>query len=213
MPRTQPFDDYLDEYEAWFDKHRFVYLSELEAVRHFIPKNKTGVEIGIGTGRFAIPLGITEGVEPSRAMRENARSKGVVVHDGVVEALPLPDESFDFALMVTTVCFVDDILATFREARRILTPAGRLIIGLVDKTSPLGRLYEKYKEKNKFYRPATFYSTDEIISYLEEAGFGEIRVVQTVFGDLDSINEVQPFKDGLGQGGFVVLKSVKSAQA
>jgi len=213
MPRTQPFDDYLDEYEAWFDKHRFVYLSELEAVRHFIPKNKTGVEIGIGTGRFAIPLGITEGVEPSRAMREYARSKGVIVHDGVGEALPLPDESFDFALMVTTVCFVDDILATFREARRILTPAGRLIIGLVDKTSPLGRLYEKYKEKNKFYRPATFYSTDEIISYLEEAGFGEIRVVQTVFGDLDSINEVQPFKDGLGKGGFVVLESVKSAQA
>ncbi len=110
--------------------------------------------------------------------------------------------------MVTTVCFVDDILATFREARRILTPTGRLIIGLVDKTSPLGRLYEKYKEKNKFYRPATFYSTNEIISYLKEAGFGKVQVVQTVFGEMDLIDKIQPFETGFGRGGFVVLEAV-----
>ena len=68
MPRTQPFDEHLDEYGEWFQQHRFVYLSEVEAVRHFVPEGKKGIEIG--TGRFSLPLGIKEGVEPSGAMRK-----------------------------------------------------------------------------------------------------------------------------------------------
>jgi SAM-dependent methyltransferase len=211
MPRTQPFDEYLDEYEAWFERHRFIYLSELTAVRHFVPEGKNGVEIGIGTGRFALPLGIKAGVEPSRAMREHARQKGLDVREGVAEDLPLSNQSFDFALMVTTVCFVDDILKSFYEVHRILKPDGSFIVGLVDRTSPLGKSYEKLKNVNKFYRPATFYSTDDIVRYLNKTGFEEIQVLQTVFGDLESICEIQPFRKGYGQGGFVVVKGTRSS--
>jgi len=209
MPRTQPFDKYLDEYEHWFDQHRFVYLAELEAVRYFIPQGKKGIEIGIGTGRFALPLGIKEGVEPSAAMRKFAIQRGLTAHDGVAEAQPLPDQSYDFALMVTTICFVDDILKSFQEAHRILKPSGLLIVGLVDRDSPLGKIYEAMKEQNKFYRIATFYSTAEVIYYLQQAQFGNIETVQTVFGDLESIHEIQPFKAGCGEGGFVAIKAVK----
>jgi SAM-dependent methyltransferase len=186
MPRTQPFDEYLDEYDAWFEKHRFAYLSELAAVRRFVPDGGNGVEIGVGTGRFALPLGVKVGIEPSKAMREHAARKGLDVRDGVAENIPLPDQSFDFALMVTTVCFVDDILEAFGQVHRILKPGGRFIIGLVDRTSPLGRSYERLKSVNKFYRPATFYSTDDVIGYLKRTGFGNIHVIQTVFGDLES---------------------------
>lgn len=85
MPRTQPFDEYLDEYEEWFRRNRFEYLSEVEAVRHFVPKGKRSIEIGIGTGRFALPLGIREGVEPSGAMRTVAIRHVLTVYDGVAE--------------------------------------------------------------------------------------------------------------------------------
>ncbi|MCL4707876.1 methyltransferase domain-containing protein [bacterium] len=210
MPRTQPFDQYLKEYEHWFEQHRLVYLSEVAAVRHFIPAGKKGIEIGIGTGRFALPLGIKEGIEPSAAMREFASRQGLTVVAGVSEALPLPDQSYDFALMVTTICFVDDILKSFREVNRILKPSGSLIIGLVDRESPLGKIYEVMKEHNKFYRIATFYSMKEVIHYLQQAQFGNIETVQTVFGDLDSIHEIQPFKEGYGEGGFVAIKAVRS---
>jgi hypothetical protein len=44
---------------------------------------------------------------------------------------------------------------------------------------------------------------------LQQAQFGNIETVQTVFGDLDSIREIQPFKAGCGEGGFVVIKAVK----
>lgn len=210
MPRTEPFDKHAIEYEKWFDKHKYVYESEVEAVRYFIPAEKKGVEIGIGTGRFAIPFGIKEGVEPSAAMGYLALIKGLEVYKGTAEELPLEDESFDFALMVTTICFVDDVNKTFSEVRRILKPDGNFIIGLVDKNGPLGKTYEKLKEQNKFYRPATFYSADEVIKLLEENGFSDIEIVQTVFGSLQKIHEVQKFKEGYGEGGFVVINATKA---
>jgi ubiquinone/menaquinone biosynthesis C-methylase UbiE len=205
MARTEPFDKYLNEYEEWFIEHRFVYESELEAVRHFIPVNKKGIEIGIGTGRFALPFGIKEGVEPSASMQEFALQKGLKVYEGTAEELPLADESYDFASMVTTICFVDDIGEAFKEVKRILKPGGSFIIGLVDKNSPLGKIYEKMKERNKFYRIATFYSVDEVKDYLGSNGFKDIEIIQTVFGELSNIKSIQHFKKGYGEGGFVVI--------
>ncbi|MCW8812012.1 MAG: methyltransferase domain-containing protein [Ignavibacteriaceae bacterium] len=213
MPRTEPFDQHPVEYEKWFNKHKYVYESEVEAVRHFIPTGKKGIEIGIGTGRFAIPFGITEGIEPSTAMGYLALIKGLEVHNGIAEELPVEDHSFDFALMVTTICFVDDVRKSFSEVKRILKPGGSFIIGLVDKNSPLGKIYEKLKEQNKFYRFATFYATDEIIMLLKENGFSNIETVQTVFGNLQKIHEVQKFKEGYGEGGFVVVNAVKAVNS
>jgi len=205
MARTEPFDKYLNEYEEWFFEHRFVYESELEAVRHFIPAGKKGIEIGIGTGRFALPFGIKEGVEPSASMRKFVVQKGLTVYEGTAEEIPLPNESYDYALMVTTICFVDDIGKAFKEVKRILKLGGSFIIGLVDKKSNLGKVYEKMKEQNKFYRIATFYSVDEVKDYLGSNGFKDIEIIQTVFGELSNIKSIQHFKKGYGEGGFVVI--------
>jgi len=210
MARTEPFDKYLNNYEDWFEEHKYVYESELEAVRHFIPKKKKGIEIGIGTGRFALPLGIREGVEPSAAMRHFVMLKELKVYDGIAEELPLTDQSYDFALMVTTICFVDDVVKSFKEVKRILKPGGSFVIGLVDKNSPLGKIYEGMKEQNKFYRFATFYSVDEVKEVLEKNGFTNFQVIQTVFGELDKIQNLQMFKEGYGEAGFVVIKAIKS---
>jgi hypothetical protein len=98
--KSQAFEGYVQAYESWFEKHSFVYLSELGAIRHFIPSDKRGIEIGVGTGRFAMPCGIREGVEPSGCMRKLATKRGLRVYAGVAEALPLAAQSFDFALMV-----------------------------------------------------------------------------------------------------------------
>lgn len=209
MARTEPFDQYLHEYETWFKENHFVYKSELEAVRFFIPDNKRGIELGIGTGRFALPFNIMEGIEPSSAMRDYSSRLGLKVYNATAENIPLKDNIYDFVLMVTTICFVDDIVKAFREVRRILKPGGYFIIGLVDKNSPLGNKYEKFKEQNKFYHYATFYSTDEIIKHLKNAGFRNVEIIQTVFGELHDIHNVQKFKRGFGEGGFVVLNAVK----
>jgi SAM-dependent methyltransferase len=209
MARTEPFDKYLDDYEEWFEEHKYVYETELEAVRHFIPLNQNGIEIGIGTGRFALPFEIKEGVEPSGSMQKYAVQKGLKVYKGTAEELPLENGSYDFVLMVTTICFVDDVKKAFYEVKRILKPGGSFIIGLVDRESSLGKVYELMKEQNKFYRFATFYSVDEVKKVLDENGFNNIKIIQTVFGELYEIRNSQMFKKGYGKGGFVVIKATK----
>ena len=128
----------------------------------------------------------------------------------MAEALPLKDEQFDFALMVTTLCFVDDVELAFQEAWRIIKPGGCFINGVVDRNSFLGKIYQRYKEQNVFYNVAHFYSVDEVVFYLEKAGFQNFSFTQTIFRNLDEITEVEPVKKGYGEGAFVVVKGIKS---
>lgn len=209
MPKVEPFEKHMAKYEEWFEKNMFAYKSELQAVRLLLPKRGKGVEIGVGTGRFAAPLGIRVGVEPSKAMREVAQKRGIEVIDGVAEALPFEDCLFDFALMVTTICFVDDIEASFKEACRVIKSSGFLINGFVDRNSSLGKTYQKHKEENVFYKIATLYSVGEVISYLKKVGFRNLTFTQTIFHNLDEIKEVEPVKEGYGEGSFVVVRGMK----
>jgi ubiquinone/menaquinone biosynthesis C-methylase UbiE len=209
MAKIEPFEQHYAEYENWFERNKFAYQSELAAVKEFIPDNKRGIEIGIGSGRFAALIGIKIGIDPSPKMREIAKNHGLEVYDAVAEALPFNDVSFDFALMVTTICFVDDIRLAFKEAYRILDPSGFLIVGFIDKNSLSGKLYERNKQKSVFYRHAHFYSTDEVISYLKKEGFKDFEILQTIFHGLSEISEVEPIKKGYGEGSFVVIKVIK----
>jgi len=145
MAKIEPFEKYTEQYEDWFVKNRFVYESELKAIREQLPKTEKGIEIGVGTGQFGAPLGIKIGIEPSRKMGKIARQRGMWVIEAIAENLPLKDSLFDFALMVTTICFLDDIEAAFKGVYRILKEKGCFIIGFVDKNSPLDELYQKRK--------------------------------------------------------------------
>lgn len=209
MPKIEPFERFADEYEDWFERNKFAYESELRAIRKLLPESGESVEIGVGSGRFAQPLGIKIGLEPSSRMREIAKQRGIQVLDGVAEKLPLDDAQFDFILMVTTICFLDDIETAFREAHRVLKPGGCLIIGFIDKNSMVGKLYQQHKSENVFYKVATFYSVDEVISYLKEAGFEDFSFAQTIFRNLTEIKDAEPIKDGYGEGSFVVIKATK----
>ncbi len=209
MARTDAFDQYSLRYDSWFERHPFIFQSELEAIRSLLPREGQGIEIGVGTGRFALSLGITQGVEPSRAMADMARKRGIEVIEGVAEALPFEDNHFDFLLMVTTICFVDDLEQTFQESYRVLKPGGFLILGFVDRDSFLGQKYSTEKAKNVFYRDANFYSVAEVKHYLYQAGFGHFEFRQTLFGFGEEVKEVEPVKEGYGEGSFVVLRAQK----
>jgi SAM-dependent methyltransferase len=210
MAKIAPFEAHPDDYEAWFDAHPDIYAAEIEAIRRLLPPFKKGVEIGVGSGRFSLPFGIREGVEPSEKMAEIARLKGIRTIKGVAEQLPLEDGSYDLAIMVTTICFVDDVSRSFEEIRRILTPGGYIIIGFVDRESPIGRLYERNRDRSRFYQAANFFSTSEVKTFLEAAGFVDIRIVQTLFGE--SLQEAESgVKEGFGEGSFVALRAQKKS--
>lgn len=211
MATTSPFEQYATEYDQWFEDHRPAYESELEAIRTLLPGTGTGMEVGIGTGRFAAPLGIHIGVEPSQAMREIAQSRNINAMNGVAEALPFPDGSYDYVLFVTTICFVNSLEQAFAEAHRVLKPGGSILVGFVNRNSALGREYEKKRNESRFYREAVFRSVEEIATSLDQAGFGAFQYVETLFHPLAEIVKKEPVKEGYGKGAFVVVKAVKNS--
>ncbi|MGM0771986.1 MAG: class I SAM-dependent methyltransferase [Halobacteriota archaeon] len=204
------FENYASRYDKWFEDNHEVYDSELNAIRANMPSFSKGIDVGVGTGRFALPLSIRLGVDPSPCMLQFSRIRNIEVIRGVAERLPLKDSSFDLALMTTTICFLDDIASAFREVNRTLMPGGSFVIGLIDRNSPVGRSYQKKRSKNIFYGVATFYSVEEVVSLLKVSGFDETIFTQTIFRDMKDIKDIEPVLPGHGQGSFVVIRAVKS---
>lgn len=209
MLKTVPFENHTEEYEEWFEKYKYAYDSEIAAIQDLLPALGIGIEIGVGTGRYAVPLGIKEGIEPSDKLRAIATERGIEVMNAVAENLPYKDMRFDFVLMVFCISYFDDINLAMKEAYRVLKRNGSLIVGFIDKNSLIGKQYQQEKSKNVFYRNAVFYPVDKVIAVLKEAGFKSFTFKQTLFHDLDKITEIEQSKEGHGEGSFVVIKAIK----
>jgi ubiquinone/menaquinone biosynthesis C-methylase UbiE len=221
MAKVEPFETFSDVYDAWFVRNADKHALELAALKCFLPvdrKNQIGLEIGVGSGQFAAPLHVPIGLEPAAAMAKKAVRRGITVVRGCAEHVPFFDSVIDYVILVTTICFVDDIHQTFAEVYRILKPAGRIIVGFVDKHSSLGRRYRQYKHESRFYRSATFFTAQEVLNELRRAGFANLTSKQTLFPKratnptcgLKQKQAIQTITDGFGQGAFVVLTGTKS---
>ena len=207
MTPTTVFESEHEQYDLWFSRHEFAYQSELLAVRALLPYQGVGLSIGVGTGRFAAPLGIQFGLDPAAEMLAYAKKREVTPILGTAEALPFMDDSFDYALSVTTICFVDDARAMLREAKRVLKPQGTLTIGFIDRDTRLGQRYLKHQADSLFYREAKFFSSEDIELLLQETGFSNLTWVQTLFCLPEENNVIEPITPGYGQGAFVVVKA------
>jgi SAM-dependent methyltransferase len=212
MVRVAPFEAHHRRYETWFEKHRAAYTSELLALRPFVPWKGRGIEIGVGSGRFAVPLGVQVGVDPSREMLVHAAARGMAVVRGTAENLPCAAATFDYALVVTTICFVDSPSRMLAEVHRVLKPGGCLVIGFIDRESPLGQYYLAHRAENVFYRDATFYSADEVAQLLLAAGFSINSWGQTLAHPLAETREIEPLRTGRGQCAFVVVAAIRQVR-
>lgn len=211
MTQIGIFEKNVEEYDKWYEDYSEVYQSELAAIKEQLlklPENIRGIEVGLGTGRFAQPLGIKEGVEPSEAMAEKAIKRGIEIIDGIAEKLPYGDMQFDFVLFVT-ICHLDNMKYALAEAHRVLKPKGSILIGFLDKEQSVAKQYIEKRQQSTFFANAKFYPVDRIKSLLKETRFKDLEFNQTLFGNLDDIKEIQMPKQGFGEGSFVVVKAIK----
>ena len=110
---------------------------ELAVLRSLVPPDWTVADLGCGTGAFTAELARSGarvvGVDQSAAMLKLARRAirelpNVELHQASLERLPLPDRSCDAALLLLVLSYVAAVEPVLREAHRILSPGGRLVI-------------------------------------------------------------------------------------
>ncbi len=212
MSQATVFNQHTQEYEEWYERYSEVYESELLAIREQmgkLPENIHGIEVGLGTGRFAAPLGIKEGIEPAENMAAVARRRGIEIMEGTAEHLPYKALHFDFVLFVT-ICHFDNLSRAFKEAHRVLKRDGSILVAFIREDGPIGQSYQEKRHKSTFYEHAKFYSAEKVTELLKEAGFKDFDYVQTLFGGLDEVDEVQSPEPGFDRGSFVVVKATKN---
>ena len=136
------------------------------------------LDLGFGGGLTFAPLlerGATiTGVDRAPDMVEAARSRfgaevaagRIALYAGEVQALPLADASVDRVLTVNTVYFWPDLDPAFAELHRVLSPGGRVVIGIRD-----GSVMEKVDETI-----FTLRSPEAIAAALATAGFADAAV-------------------------------------
>jgi SAM-dependent methyltransferase len=209
MPGLDPFDRYAERYDQWFERHPHYYEAELRALRALMPNVSCGIEMGVGTGRFAVPLGIRWGMDPSIRMVKMAKARGLQVVASRAEGLPFKDCRFDLILFVTTICFLNEVETAFREAYRTLRGGGIILIGMFDRHSPLGSTFIRENQESIFFRKARFYSVESVIALMRKTGFEQFEFRQTISPPTKETEQAVPVEEGYGRGLFVVIKANK----
>lgn len=96
------------------------------------------VEVGGGTGRVAREVDATV-IDAARGMLLEGRRHGVTGIQGDAGTLPLGDRSVDAVLVVDALHHFPARRAALREASRVLTPGGVLVVRDFDPTTLRGR--------------------------------------------------------------------------
>jgi len=208
-----PFDELAKEYDAWFDREgSLIFFIEVQAFKALLPSlPKPWLEIGVGSGRFAQALGIGTGLDPSIKLVEMARRRGVTAFLRGGEQELFDEESFGTVFLIVTLCFLDSPLDVLKEANRILMPGGKIVLGLVLKESPWGQFYQAKKAQgHRFYKYATFYSGDEVVKLIVQAGFVTEKIVSTLFQKPGEVKSVEEPREGyLPDAGFTIIVAGK----
>jgi len=209
---TNIFDILTDKYDAWYDSEegRPLYESELKCLRPMVESSPPPIlEIGVGTGRFAMHFPDVTGIDPSLNSLKMAEKRGVKTVQGYGESLPFGDETFGCILIIVTLCFVEKPLEVLREAKRVLRKEGSIIIGLVPKDSLWGNFYEeKGRSGHPFYSNARFYTLKDVEDMLHAAGLKILRIRSTLLQRPDEPRRLEePVEGYINGAGFLCIEA------
>lgn len=201
------FDSWAADYDEWYTRNSSLASIELRTVSLLEPKGR-GIEVGGGSGFFSLPFQAIV-LEPAMGMASLANQRGLDVVMGIGERPPIRDSSMDYALLVVTLCFLENPAPTLLSIQSLLRRGGSLIACIVPRGSKYGRLYEeKGRSGHRFYSLAKFYSVEETIDMLKSTKLEIKPLVSASLGD-DGEPKLIDSKDAENFG-FVCIKAIKN---
>ena len=231
---SEGFDQYAQEYDAWFLENRNVLESEVRLVASTLRNAGNILSVGCGSGLFEkilrdkFNINITEGVEPSASMAAIARKRGLNVIEATAEEFDYPEGMFDTILFNGCPSYITDLKRVVEKVFAALRPGGRIILVDVPKESTYGLMYNLAKALGTWDHPllegtyppnpypielvkvARWRTTAEKIALLRQAGFTDLAFAQTLtthplYSNLKP-EEPQP---GYDRGDYVAVTGVK----
>jgi ubiquinone/menaquinone biosynthesis C-methylase UbiE len=177
-------------YERWYSTPAGrVHDREQKAlVRRFLPPIEQGhrlLDVGCGTGhwsRFFASLGLlVVGIDISSEMiaaAQSATPRGCRFLVADAHELPFADGCFDIVAAMVTLEFVADAEKVLAEMSRCTRPAGHLLVGALNRTSPLNR--RRIADRKAPYYSARMFSAPELRELLSRFGRPRLSVTSEV---------------------------------
>lgn len=198
------FDEYAATYDAWFLDNPNVLESEVRLVASTLRNAGRVLSVGCGSGLFEkimrdeFGITVTDGVEPSPAMAEIARKRGMDVTEATAEEFDYPAGEYDTILFNGSPSYITDLDTVLSKVYAALKPGGRVVLVDVPKESTYGLMYNLAKALGTWDHPllegayppnpypiefvnvANWRTTAEKIALLEKNGFRNIESAQTL---------------------------------
>jgi ubiquinone/menaquinone biosynthesis C-methylase UbiE len=179
---TELFDAWPEQYDLWFQTPigRLVKKCESELILNLLrplPGEKIA-DAGCGTAVFTrdfLDAGSeVVGLDLSLPMLQRAKSKGPArlrVLQGDMLRLPFREASFDKAVSITAIEFIEDGRQAIRELFRVTRPKGIVVVATLNSLSSWAvRRKAKAREGHSLFSRAIFRSPGELNSLGPFAG-------------------------------------------
>lgn len=178
-----------EQYDAWYRTARGRWIGETEShllLAQLGPRpGESILDVGCGTGYFTRSLARAAarvtGIDADAAAIEYARRYAAADEHyliGDARALPFPDRHFDYAVAMTSLCFIAEEAQALSEMARVARRG--IALGLLNRRSLL------YRQKGRrggrgAYRGARWHTPGEARRLLAQAGLSAVTLRSAVF--------------------------------
>ena len=219
------FDHWSEKYDQWFETSmgQLIKSYEVELILNMLMPSPGEfiLDAGCGTGVFTTHILKTGarvvGLELShpmlvRALWKCARRPFLSVQ-GDMRRLPFADDSFNKALSITAIEFIEDAKVAVEEMYRVTEPGGIIVVATLNSLSPWAhRRKEAAKKGHPIFSHAIFRSPEEIAGLSPVEGIVQTAIHFKKNDDLDLAPEIEKEgrERGLDTGAFLVARWINS---
>jgi ubiquinone/menaquinone biosynthesis C-methylase UbiE len=219
--KTQLFNEWPEAYDRWFTTPigSLVKKYETQLILDQL-KPKPGeiiLDVGCGTGVFTIDILLSGsqvvGLDISLPMLIQAvkKLKGLPFQMILADILnlPLPGNSFDKVISVTTLEFVEDAKGAVEELFRVTQKGGSIVVATLNSLSPwASRRRAKAEKGHTLFEKAIFRSPDELLHLAPFKGVVKTAIHFQREDDPEKavIIEHEGQKKNLNTGAFVAVR-------